>query len=145
MSTSGPESVLVGHISDGVLDAIRAQVRVAALTDKHIRVANVLQGALVSGRDSVGRHVAQRVLAVLIVHLRVLQDRDVAAIRAGEYGDTAKGQDDELQEAGDKFECLNCLLPLENGVPWSLPASFYSKGRSVGLLIVCCEIVHQIL
>lgn len=97
MCALGSESVLIGHVSHGVLNAIRAQVRVASLPHKHICVSDVLQGALVSGSDSVGCDIAQGVLAVLVVHLGVLQDRDVASVGAGEDSDGANGQKDELK------------------------------------------------
>lgn len=84
MGSLGTESILIGHISDGVLDAIGAQVRVAALSHKDICVSNVLQRSLIRGRDSIGRNVAQSVLAVVITNLGVLQDRDVTSIGAGE-------------------------------------------------------------
>lgn len=97
VGTLGTESVLIGHVAHGVLDAVRAQVGVAALAHKHVRVANVLEGTLISCGDSVRSQIAQGVLAVFIVHLGVLQDRNVTAIGAGEDGDKAQGQDDELR------------------------------------------------
>lgn len=97
MGSLGAESVFISDISDSVLDAIGTQVRVTALANKHIRVANLLQRSLVRCSDSVGRHIAQGVLAMLIVHLGVLQDRDVAAIGTSEDGNGAQGQDDELK------------------------------------------------
>lgn len=91
------ESVLIRHVSHGVLDAVRAQVRVTSLSHKHVRVSDVFQRSLVSGGDTIGGDVAQRVLTVLVVHLGVLQDRDVTSVGTGKDSDGANGQKDELE------------------------------------------------
>lgn len=97
MGSLRPESVLIGHVADSVLHTVRSQVRVAALADENVCVADVFQGTLISGRNSVGSHIAQRVLTVLVVHFSVLQDRNVPAVGTSEDGHTAQSEDDKLR------------------------------------------------
>lgn len=119
------ESVLVGDISHGVLHAVRTQVGVAALANKHIRVANVLQSSLVGSCNSVGGHVAQRVLAMLVVHLGVLQHGDVTAVGTGQHSHGAKSQDDELRGIFKYLFNLIKFNSIKGGT--SLPASLWIK------------------